>query len=140
METLTITGAEPARTNATLDGVATFRMPEAAAQDPASMQRLRSFVTHVAFEGHRRVVIDLSQARLLPSGFVRLLLDWQDRGVEVLLNRPRRHVRDMVWFRLFAREATEEGEATWRVTGEPAFRFPVEPETATESVSRRRPR
>ena len=143
LETLTIARADaPARTDAgpTAADAATFRMPEAAARDPASMQRLRSFVAHLAFDDHRRVVIDLSEARLLPSGFVRLLLDWQDGGAEVLLTRPRRHVRDMVWFRLFAREATEAGEATWRMTGEPAFRFTDEPTTATEAVRRRRPR
>lgn len=143
METLTIDRTDtPARTDAATAGTdaATFRMPEAAAHDPASLQRLRSFVAHVAFEDRRRVVIDLSQARLLPSGFVRLLLDWQDSGVEVVLTRPRRHVRDMVWFRLFAREAAEAGEATWRLTGEPAFRFPERPATATEAVRRRRPR
>jgi hypothetical protein len=118
---------------------ATFRMPAAAGFDPASLQRLRSFIGYVAFEGRRRVLIDLSQARLLPSGFVRLLLDWHDAGVEVLLVQPRRHVRAMIWFRLFTREADDMGEATWRVTGEPAFRFPEE-RTATEVIRRRRPR
>ena len=142
METSTLARTDtPARADATpvAAEAAAFRMPEAAGLDPASLQRLRSFIGHVACEGRRRVLIDLSQARLLPSGFVQMLLDWHDAGVEVLLARPRGHVRAMVWFRLFAREADDAGEATWRVTGEPAFRFPGE-KTATEAVRRRRPR
>ena len=116
METVTAS-----TTTASWTGAATFQMPEATELDGRSLYRLRAFASRVATEGYERVVIDLSHARILPAGFAQLLLNWQESGIEVLLARPRSHVRAMVWFRLFARAA---GTGVWRMTNEPAFEFP----------------
>lgn len=70
--------------------------------DGADLSRLREILTKMIIEdGYRSVGVDLSSVKYIPSGFFGMLYEWYESGVEVSLCSPRRHVAEMLWFRMF---------------------------------------
>jgi len=70
--------------------------------DGADLSKLREVLTKMIFEdGYRSIGVDLSTVKYIPSGFFGMLYEWYESGVEVTLCSPRRHVAEMLWFRMF---------------------------------------
>lgn len=53
-------------------------------------------------EDLRQVGIDMSTVKYVPSGFFGMLLDWHERGIDILFVDPLPNIRRMLWFRQFA--------------------------------------
>lgn len=70
--------------------------------DGADLSKLREVLTKMILkDGYRSVGVDLSTVKYIPSGFFGMLYEWYESGVEVTLCSPRRHVAEMLWFRMF---------------------------------------
>ena len=70
--------------------------------DGADLSRLREILTRMIIDdGYRSVGVDLSSVKYIPSGFFGMLYEWYESGVEISLCSPRRHVAEMLWFRMF---------------------------------------
>ena len=55
----------------------------------------------------RRIGIDMSHVKYIPSGFFGMLFDWYETGVQIRLYSPQPNVRRMIWFNQFFAVATE---------------------------------
>ena len=98
------------------NGIAVVSLGEANVWDFGDLVRLREVATSLISEGRRQIGIDLSHVGCLPSGFMNMLCEWQERGLAVYLFEPRANVREMVWFQKF----TEPVSATaFRMTCSP---------------------
>lgn len=95
-----------------------IRMPDVPRHPQQQLQRLRRYAESVVVDGRRFFAVVLSRARVLPSGFLHLLFQVRGAGVEVLLLDPSPAVREMLWFRLYAREV---GGRVWSFTTDPLF-------------------
>ena len=85
------------------DGVAVMDLGGMDIWDGADLALVRdTLVSLIVGERRRRVGVEMACVKYIPSGFFGMLLDWQDRGVEVLLYDPQPNVRNMLWFRQFA--------------------------------------
>ena len=85
--------------------------------DGADLALIRdTLVRLIVTDRRRRIGVDMTHVKYIPSGFFGMLLDWQDRGVEIFLYDPQPNVRNMLWFRHFAEPV---GDAAYRMTGSP---------------------
>ena len=70
--------------------------------DGADMALLRESLTRlIKAEKHRRIGIDMSHVKYIPSGFFGMLFDWYETGVQIRLYSPQPNVRRMIWFNQF---------------------------------------
>jgi anti-anti-sigma regulatory factor len=70
--------------------------------DGADMALLRESLTRlIRAEKHRRIGIDMSHVKYIPSGFFGMLFDWFETGVQIRLYSPQPNVRGMLWFNQF---------------------------------------
>ena len=77
--------------------------------DGANLALLRDTLSRViSNEGHRRVGVDMTHVKYIPSGFFGMLYDWHDHGVSVRLYSPQPHVKNMLWFRQFFDQVDEQ--------------------------------
>ena len=77
--------------------------------DGADMALLRESLTRlIKAEKHRRIGIDMSHVKYIPSGFFGMLFDWYETGVQIRLYDPQPNVRLMLWFNQFF-ESVDEG-------------------------------
>lgn len=77
--------------------------------DGADMALLRESLTRlIKAEKHRRIGVDMSHVKYIPSGFFGMLFDWFETGVKIRLYAPQPNVRRMLWFNQFF-EAVEAG-------------------------------
>ena len=95
------------------DGVAVVSLGQANVWDFGDLIRLREVANGLISDGRRRIGVDLSHVGCLPSGFMNMLCEWQERGLDVFLFDPRPNVRNMLWFVRFTEEVAR-GE--FRVT------------------------
>jgi hypothetical protein len=95
-----------------------FRMPDAPRNPRQQLLKLRQYAESIVTDGRRFLPVVLSGSRVLPSGFLQLLFQVRGAGVEVLLLDPSPAVREMLWFRLYAREV---GGRVWAFTADPSF-------------------
>jgi hypothetical protein len=98
------------------NGVAVVSLGQANVWDFGDLVRLREVASGLISEGQRRIGIDLSHVGYLPSGFMNMLCEWQERGLDVFLFDPRPNVRDMLWFQRFTEPA---GTNAFRITCSP---------------------
>ncbi|MBA3312716.1 MAG: hypothetical protein M3552_22760 [Planctomycetota bacterium] len=89
------------------DGIALIDLGKANVWDYGDLVRLREVVSGLVFEGQRRISLDLSHVGCLPSGFMNMLCEWQERGIEVYVLDPRPNVRNMLWFQTFTERVSE---------------------------------
>ncbi len=89
------------------DGVSCIDLGEANVWDYGDLVRLREAASGLILEGRRRVGIDMSNVGCLPSGFMNMLCEWQERGLDVYIFEPRENVRDMLWFHTFTERVSE---------------------------------
>lgn len=88
------------------DGVSVIQLGEANVWDYGDLVRLRETASALISEGRRRIGIDLSNVGCLPSGFMNMLCEWQERGLKVYVFEPRDNVRDMLWFQTFTKRVS----------------------------------
>jgi hypothetical protein len=70
--------------------------------DGADMALLRESLTRlIKAEKHRRIGVDMSHVKYIPSGFFGMLFDWFETGVRIRLYTPQPNVRRMLWFNRF---------------------------------------
>ncbi len=70
--------------------------------DGADMALLRESLTRlIKAEKHRRIGIDMSHVKYIPSGYFGMLFDWFETGVQIRLYSPQPNVRQMLWFSRF---------------------------------------
>ncbi len=70
--------------------------------DGADMALLRESLTRlIKAEKHRRIGVDMSHVKYIPSGFFGMLFDWFETGVKIRLYSPQPNVRRMLWFNQF---------------------------------------
>ena len=85
--------------------------------DGADLALIRDTLTTLILRQHcRKVGIDMSHVKYIPSGFFGMLFDWKERGVEIYLLDPQPNVRNMLWFRQFAERLVENA---YRLTSIP---------------------
>ena len=92
-------------------GLGLDRMPERVAEiqqgpHPDLALVRDTLIALVQQEGRRRIGIDMTHVKCIPSGYFGMLFDWQERGVEIFLVDPQPSVRRMLWFRQFAERIT----------------------------------
>ena len=91
--------------------------------DGADMALLRESLTRlIKSEKHRRIGVDMSHVKYIPSGFFGMLFDWFETGVQIRLYAPQPNVRRMLWFNQFF-EAVETD--CFELTPQPAADFPM---------------
>ena len=83
------------------DGVAVIDPGPANVWDYGDLVRLREAAAGLISHGRRRIGIELMHVGCLPSGFMNMLCEWQERGIKVFLFNPRQNVRNMLWFHTF---------------------------------------
>ncbi|HEX6987124.1 MAG TPA: hypothetical protein VF170_17225, partial [Planctomycetaceae bacterium] len=83
------------------EGIPVVSLGKANIWDFGDLVRLREVASGLLAQGRRTIGIDLSHVGCLPSGFMNMLCEWQERGFEVYLFDPRPNVREMLWFRHF---------------------------------------
>jgi hypothetical protein len=89
------------------DGVAVIDLGLANVWDYGDLVRLREAASGLISEGRRRIGVDLSHVGCLPSGFMNMLCEWQERGLDVYVFNPRQNVRNMLWFQTFTERISE---------------------------------
>jgi len=89
------------------DGVAVIDLGPANVWDYGDLVRLREAASGLISDGRRRIGVDLSHVGCLPSGFMNMLCEWQERGMDVYVFNPRSNVRSMLWFHTFAERVSE---------------------------------
>lgn len=93
-------------------GVPVIGLGSAQAWDYGDLVRLRQTAGQLFHAGYHQIGIDMSRVVYLPSGFMNMVCEWADLGVEVLLYHPVANVRRMIWFGEFMRPA---GDGAFRV-------------------------
>ncbi len=92
--------------------------------DGADMALLRESLTRlIKAEKHRRIGIDMSHVKYIPSGFFGMLFDWYETGVQIRLYAPQPNVRLMLWFNQFF-EAVDQD--CFALAPKPPESFPME--------------
>lgn len=89
------------------DGIAVVSLGVANVWDFGDLVRLREVANVLIREGRQRIGIDLAHVGYLPSGFMNMLCEWQERGLDVYLFDARPNVRDMLWYRWFTEPVSE---------------------------------
>ena len=84
------------------DGFTVLDLGEVEIWDGADLSLLRETLHRlIERERCRKVGVDMSWVKYIPSGFFGMLFDWHEQGVEIRLDTPQPHVRRMLWFRQF---------------------------------------
>src|SRR4029077_10212826 len=84
------------------NGFTVLKLGEMEIWDGADMALLRESLTRlVKAEKHRRIGIDMTHVKYIPSGFFGMLFDWYETGVQIRLYAPQPNVRMMLWFNHF---------------------------------------
>lgn len=92
------------------DGYTVLRLGEMEIWDGADMALLRESLTRlIRAEKHRKIGIDMSHVKYIPSGFFGMLFDWYETGVQIRLYSPQPNVRRMLWFVHFFEPVEAQG-------------------------------
>ncbi len=106
------------------DGFTILNLGDMEIWDGADMALLRESLTRlIKAEKHRRIGIDMSHVKYIPSGFFGMLFDWYETGVQIRLYDPQPNVRSMLWFNQFFETA---GEDCFALAPQPSMNFPME--------------
>jgi hypothetical protein len=90
------------------DGVTVLDMGEMEIWDGADLALLRDTLTELILdEDCKRVGVDLTYVKYIPSGFFGMLFDWLEKGIDIWIYTPQPHVKKMLWFRHFFEEDAE---------------------------------
>jgi len=92
--------------------------------DGADMALLRESLTRlIKAEKRRRIGIDMSHVKYIPSGFFGMLFDWFETGVQIRLYSPQPNVRRMLWFSQFFEAISPD---CFALAPKPPETFPME--------------
>lgn len=107
------------------EGFSVLDLGEMDIWDGADMSLLRDTLADlIEDKDHRRIGVDLTSVKYIPSGFFGMLYDWHENGVGVRLYSPQPNVANMLWFRQFFEPM---GNGAYRLLSEP--REELVPET-----------
>ncbi len=109
------------------DGISVVTLGRATVWDIGDLVRLREVAESLYARRQMKIGLDMSRVGLLPSGFMNMICEWNERGFEVLLYDPLPVVQNMLWFQQFTEHVSG---TTYRLN----YARPVTP----ESRSRRR--
>ncbi len=91
------------------DGAQLMNLGDMEIWDGADLSLLRDGLNHVILkERCRRVAVDMSHVKYVPSGFFGMLFDWFEKGVSIRLYAPQERVTQMLWFRQFFVAAADD--------------------------------
>ena len=77
--------------------------------DGADLALLRETLSRLVDAEHRKSIgVDLTFVKYIPSGFFGMLYDYAECGVSVRVYGPHLHIRQMLWFREFFDELSDE--------------------------------
>ncbi len=83
-------------------GAMVLDMGEIEIWDGADLSLIRDMLFVVIDKkGARKVAIEMSYVKYVPSGFFGMLFDWFDKGVEITLLSPQPNVLNMLWCKRF---------------------------------------
>ncbi len=106
------------------DGFTVLNLGDMEIWDGADMALLRESLTRlIKAEKHRRIGIDMSHVKYIPSGFFGMLFDWYETGVQIRLYSPQPNVRRMIWFNQFFAAAAAAN--CFALAPQPSPRIPV---------------
>lgn len=89
-------------------GVTVMDLGEMDIWDGADLALIRDTLTVlIQRERRRKIGVDMSHVKYIPSGYFGMLFDWKDRGVEMYLFDPQPNVRNMLWFRQFTERVAD---------------------------------
>lgn len=84
------------------DGVTVLNLGNIEIWDGADLSLIRdTMIELINDDGHRKIGVDLTYVKYIPSGFFGMLVDWLDKGVGIWVYTPQAHVMEMLWFRQF---------------------------------------
>jgi hypothetical protein len=89
------------------NGVTILNLGQVEIWDGADLALLRdTFCRQIERMGCRKIGVDMSSVKYIPSGFFGMLFDWHERGVAIRLYSPQPRVAHMLWFRQFFENET----------------------------------
>ena len=85
------------------DGYSTIQLGDFEIWDDADLELIRETIKQlIQYRDCRRLGIDMSTVRFIPSGFFGMLFDVHERqDVQIRIFDARENVREMLWFRKF---------------------------------------
>ena len=87
-----------------LNGVSLLHIGEMEIWDGADLSLLRDTLTRMIDRDRlRKVGVDMSFVKYIPSGFFGMLCDWREEGIRIFLLNPQPNVQAMLWFTRFFR-------------------------------------
>ena len=100
--------------------------------DGADLSLLRETLTRlINGDQHRRIGVNMSYVKYIPSGFFGMLFDWHEKGVSIRLYAPQPHVQNMLWFRQFFDHVEDRCHAL-RSEAKEMLVSPTDPEWSNE--------
>src|SRR5215510_12914731 len=120
------------------DGFTVLNLGDMEIWDGADMALLRESLTRlIKAEKHRRIGVDMSHVKYIPSGFFGMLFDWYETGVQIRLYGPQPNVRKMLWFNRFFKAIDEDShELKPRPDSDFPRGYPLSAELPQEPVRR----
>ncbi|MEM7812682.1 MAG: STAS domain-containing protein [Planctomycetota bacterium] len=115
------------------NGITVLDLGEMDIWDGADLALIRdTLIRLITRENKRKIAVDMTHVKYVPSGFFGMLYDWTERGVSIFLYRPQPRIKVMLWFQHFVAEV--DGDGVYKIMtehqmplapeGEPGFREP----------------
>ncbi|WP_459558120.1 hypothetical protein [Lacunimicrobium album] len=83
-------------------GMTVLDMGDIEIWDGADLSLIRDMLLVVIEKrGSKRIAVEMSSVKYVPSGFFGMLFDWFDRGIEISILSPQDNVRQMLWCKRF---------------------------------------
>jgi len=106
------------------DGIAVLNLGEMDIWDGADLSLIRdTLIRLITREKKRRIAVDMTHVKYIPSGFFGMLFDWRERGVQVYLYDPQPRIQEMLWFQHFVEHVKDR---TYRIVLEHQQELPEE--------------
>ncbi len=90
-------------------GMTVLDMGEIEIWDGADLSLIRDMLIVVIEQrGAKRIAVEMSSVKYVPSGFFGMLFDWFDRGIQICILSPQENVRQMLWCKRFFQSQDNE--------------------------------
>ncbi|MEM1062400.1 MAG: hypothetical protein AAGJ97_08740, partial [Planctomycetota bacterium] len=87
------------------NGITVLDLGEMDIWDGADLALIRdTLIRLITRENKRKIAVDMTHVKYVPSGFFGMLYDWTERGVSIFLYRPQPRIKVMLWFQHFVAE------------------------------------
>lgn len=90
-------------------GMTVLDMGDIEIWDGADLSLIRDMLLVVIEKrGVKRIAVEMSSVKYVPSGFFGMLFDWFDRGIQISILSPQENVRQMLWCKRFFQSQDNE--------------------------------